>query len=335
FKYYNVSIIFVDQDSGDLTLRASAGAYEGGSEIGTAAKVASGIASSVAQTGEPLMLNDVPNDPTYCCDEGLGNTQAELAVPIKIGGRTIGVLDIEADRIDAFDELDLFTAQTLADQLAIAIENARLYEHAQELATVEERQRLARDLHDAVTQTLFSASLIAEVLPRLWEKNPDEGRRRLEELRRSTRGALAEMRMLLMELRPAALTEANLGELLQQMTDAAIGKVGIPFDLTVEGQGALPADVQITFYRVAQEALNNIQKHASASKVSLTLRYQPESVTLVISDDGAGFDPDSVSSEHLGLSIMCERAETIGAECKVESEIGHGTRVKVMWRNPL
>ena len=335
FKYYNVSIILTDQGSGELILKASAGAYEGRGDIGTVSKEASGIANSVAQSGEPLMVNDVPSNPIYYCFDGLGDTQAELAVPIKVGGRTIGVLDIEESRVDAFDELDLFTAQTLADQLAIAIENARLYEHAQELATVEERQRLARDLHDAVTQTLFSASLIAEVLPRLWEKNPDEGRKRLEELRRSTRGALAEMRMLLLELRPAALTEANLGELLRQMIDAAIGKSGANITLTMEGQGVLPADVQIAFYRVAQEALNNIQKHASASEVSIALRYQPEPVTLTISDDGIGFDPDSVSSEHLGLGIMCERADAIGAECKIESETGQGTRITVSWQDSL
>jgi len=106
-----------------------------------------------------------------------------MAVPIKIGDRVLGVLDIEEDRINAFDDLDLFTGQTLADQLAIAVENARLYDQAKELATAQERQRLARDLHDAVSQTLFSTSLIAEVLPRMWERHPDEARKRLEEIR--------------------------------------------------------------------------------------------------------------------------------------------------------
>ena len=131
-------------------------------------------------------------------------------------------------RLNAFDDLDLFTAQTLADQLAIAIENAHLYEQAQELATVQERQRLARDLHDAVSQTLFSASLIAEVLPRLWERNPDEGRKRLEEIRQLTRGALAEMRTLLLELSPAALVDADLGDLLRQLAESITGRARIP-----------------------------------------------------------------------------------------------------------
>ncbi|MCP4607509.1 MAG: GAF domain-containing protein [Planctomycetes bacterium] len=334
FSYYNVAIILLDQNSGTLALKASAGAYGGGLDIDFDASETRGVVDAVIQDNEPMLIDDVPNHPAYnhLGIEALAETGSEMAVPIMLGDKTVGVLDIEADSVDAFDELDLFTAQTLADQLAIAIDNARLYEQAQELATVEERQRLARDLHDAVTQTLFSASLIAEVLPKLWEKNPEEGKKRLEELRRSTKGALAEMRILLLELRPAALTEVSLGELLRQMVDAAVGKVGIPVNLTVEGQGSLPADVQIAFYRVAQEALNNIQKHASASEISVTLRYQPESVTLTIVDNGTGFDPGSVSAEHLGLSIMCERAKAIGTECKIESEIGQGTRIMVEWQ---
>jgi signal transduction histidine kinase len=105
---------------------------------------------------------------------------------------------------------------------------ARLYEQAEEAAVATERNRLARDLHDAVSQTLFSASLIAKVLPRLWERKPEEGRRRLEEVRRLTRGALAEMRTLLLELRPKALVEADLGDLLRQLTEAFIGRARIP-----------------------------------------------------------------------------------------------------------
>jgi len=199
---------------------------------------------------------------------------------------------------------------------------------------MEERQRLARDLHDAVTQTLFSASLIAEVLPRLWEKNPEEGRRRLEELRRSTRGALAEMRILLLELRPAALTEANLGDLLRQMAEAATGRSGIPVELTIEGQMPLPAEAKLALYRIAQEALNNVQKHAGATAAAMSLKYLPDQVELIVSDNGAGFNPDDVPAEHLGLGIMKERAGAIGARLDIKSGIGQGTRLTVTWPVP-
>ncbi len=335
FGYYNVGILLSDQKSGTLTLKASAGAYEGGPEIGDDILQSKGIVNSVAERGEPLMVNDVLNHPAYIHVEALADTRAEMAAPIKVADRTVGVLDIESNKVGAFDKLDLFTAQTLADQLAIAIENTRLYEQAHELATMEERQRLARDLHDAVTQTLFSASIIAEVLPILWEKNPEEGKKRLEELRRSTKGALAEMRILLLELRPAALTEVGLGELMHQMIDAATGKSGIPISLTIEGLRKLPADVQIVFYRVAQEALNNIQKHAEATEVSVELSYKIDFVGLVIKDNGVGFNPNTISAEHLGLSIICERAEAIEAECTIDSEVDRGTQVTVIWQNPL
>ena len=157
-----------------------------------------------------------------------------------------------------------------------------------------ERTRLARDLHDAVTQTLFSTTLIAEVLPDLWEMNRAEGLRRLEELRQLTRGALAEMRTLLVELRPNALVEVPLSVLLRQLTDAMIGRARIAIQLSAEGDAAggtrLPADVQVGLYRIAQEALNNVVKHAKATQAVVTLR-QGETVRLTVADNGAGFDP--------------------------------------------
>jgi signal transduction histidine kinase len=198
---------------------------------------------------------------------------------------------------------------------------------------VEERQRLARDLHDAVSQTLFSASLIAEVLPRLWERNRDEGRRRLEEVRQLTRGALAEMRTLLLELRPSALIEAEFGDLLRQLAESTIGRARVPVTLELEGEPScsLPPDVKVVMYRVAQESLNNIAKHAEASQVTVSLRCQAERVELRISDDGRGFDLESVPTESLGLGIMRERVEAIGAELTIESEVGQGTVITVVW----
>jgi signal transduction histidine kinase len=226
----------------------------------------------------------------------------------------------------------LFAAQTLAAQLAIAIENSRLYHQADESAASRERQRLARDLHDAVSQTLFSSALIADVLPRIWEKNPDEGRRRLEELRQLTRGALAEMRALLLELRPAALERGELGDLLRQLSEAITGRARVPVTVNIEGHATLPAEVQVGLYRIAQEALNNVAKHAAAGSVSVELRSSDKEVRLTVSDDGRGYDPEDVSPEHLGLSIMGERAEAIGAELRVDSQPKRGTRVMVTWR---
>ena len=140
-------------------------------------------------------------------------------------------------------------------------------EEEREKAAIAERTRLARDLHDAVSQTLFSASLIAEVLPRIWEKNQPEGKKRLEEIRQLTRGALAEMRTLLLELRPAALADTDLGDLLHQLGESITGRARVPVDVTVNGEcHVLTTEVKVALYRIAQEALNNVAKHSGAKR---------------------------------------------------------------------
>jgi len=203
---------------------------------------------------------------------------------------------------------------------------------AQEAVTLE-RTRLARDLHDAVTQTLFSASLIAEVLPDIWSMSQAEGWKRLEELRQLTRGALAEMRTLLMELRPNALTEIPLPDLLRQLCESLIGRARLPIQLSIEGSQKLSPDLQICLYRITQEALNNIVKHAKATHAHVTLQLD-EKVCLSIVDNGSGFDPARVPPDHLGLKIMCERANAIGAEFSIYSEPGEGTQIFVSWTPP-
>ena len=204
-------------------------------------------------------------------------------------------------------------------------------EQLEAAAAAAERERLARDLHDAVTQTLFSVAAIAEALPRIWERNPEEAWRGLEELRRLAQGALAEMRTMLLELRPSALTEHNLGALLQQLTEAMMGRTRIPLTTVVVGDCSLPAEVRVALYRIAQEALNNIAKHARASEAEINLHCQPGRVRLCISDNGRGFDPNGVEAHQLGLRIMRERAQAVGAMLKIERGEGHGTRVVVDW----
>jgi signal transduction histidine kinase len=257
---------------------------------------------------------------------------------LKVKGTVIGVLDVESDHLNNFDESDEAVVQSLAHQVAVAVDNARLFEEVQQVAVLKERQRLARDLHDAVTQTLFSASLIAEVLPRIWERDAEEGQRRLAEVRELTRGALAEMRTLLLELRPAALADAELGDLLRQLAEATIGRARVPVDVQIEGEyshectsSAMTSDVKVALYRIAQEALNNVAKHSGASQATVRLCCGPERVALHVTDDGRGFDMDAIPPDHLGVGIMRERAEAIGAELVIESEPERGTEVSVVW----
>ena len=261
----------------------------------------------------------------------LEGVQAWMWVPLTVKGRVIGGVGVAHAERDFFAAHHADLALTVANQAAIAMVNAELYEGAQTLATLHERQRLAQNLHDAVNQSLFSAGLIAEVLPRVWERDPDEGRRSLEDLRQLTRGALAEMRALLTELRPSILTDADMEELLSQLGSAFTGRTNIPVDVTVAGQGKLPGEVQVAFYRVCQEALNNIAKHAEAGQVVIQLRYAAGAVELRLCDDGRGFDPAHVSPGRSGLSMMHERAQAVGAMLSIASQPGHGTEITLRW----
>ena len=234
-----------------------------------------------------------------------------------------------------FDE-----ANNLKEVLCIGIDSTQQKKveetEAQQLkekTAEEERIRLARDLHDAVSQTLFSTSLIAEVLPKLWERNKDEGLKKLEEVRLLTRGALAEMRTLLFELRPAALADAELSDLLRQLSESVIGRARVPVGLEVEGTCVIPPDVKIALYRIAQEALNNIAKHSGASRAQITLHCQPHQVFLDIIDNGHGFDMNQVAPGSFGLGNMNERAGQIGAVLKMESKAGEGTEITVTWHD--
>ncbi len=297
-----------------------------------------GITGWVAATGEPFLVPDVRREPRYIKMEG-SQTLSELIVPIKVKDQVIGVLDAQSERIRAFDDTDLAVLQSLALQAGAAIENARLYEQAQQVAVMEERNRLARDLHDAVTQTLFSATLIADAVPGSWEKDPEEGRKLLRELRQLSRGALAEMRTLLLELRPATLTDSDLAALIRQLGEVAAGRAGVPVNVEASLDCKLPPEVHVALYRIAQEALNNVVKHSRASQVNVSLQsystaadgHLKESIVLCISDDGRGFDPGQVPPDHMGVRIMRERAEAVGAALSVESRPGHGTQVRVEW----
>jgi signal transduction histidine kinase len=196
---------------------------------------------------------------------------------------------------------------------------------------LEERQRLARDLHDAVSQTLFSAGLTTEILLR--NSDSEAIREDLEELHALTRGAQAEMRTLLLELRPSALAEAGLEDLLVQLVTVFTGRTGVPVDINIDipANYSYVVDVKIALYRIVQESLNNIVKHAEASKVGIMLRKQRKHEKLSIIDNGRGFDLENYPMDRLGISSLHERAKSIEANLTINSTPGQGTEVIVIW----
>jgi two-component system nitrate/nitrite sensor histidine kinase NarX len=255
-----------------------------------------------------------------------------LLVPLKARDRLIGVLIVDGERPGQFDLRAARLAWALANQAAVAIENARLHDQGRELAAFEERQRLARELHDSVTQSLYSASMLGLALPTAWDRDPDQARQMLAHLRDVTASALAELRTLLIELRPSVAAQVELGELLRQLARALRSRIEIPIDVEVDGTAVLPAEVQVTFYRLAQAALGNIARHAATARVRVTLRCTGESATMVIADDGPGFDVTEVARNgRSGLDVMRDRAAAVGASLEIESARGQGARLTLAW----
>ncbi len=290
-----------------------------------------------AAVTSPLVLRALEGDAGFVAGSGRPEDDAaarytEIAVPVRTKDAVLGVLDVRGGVEGTMDESDIFTLQILADQVAVAIENARLYEAGQRLAVSEERNRLARDLHDSVTQELFSMTMIAGALPVLMERNPAAARERLHRLHDLARGALAEMRALLFALRPAALEDEGLVSAIQKHAAAFQHREGVVVQLNLEVEDRLPHAVEEALYRVVQEALNNVAKHAHATAVTIALAVRDGRVCLTVTDSGAGFvlAPDGgPAGTTLGLRGMRERVELLHGSFAVRSTPGEGTTIHV------
>lgn len=327
----DVSAVFLPDDQG-LALAVLSSEQSVDIQPGYHVSLTNSITGTAFRTGQNQLVADLTNyeniDANAIHKAGLHSL---LAVPLVSGTQTIGVLSVGNKIKASLGEEEERLLMMMAPSAVIALENGQRYEHASEIAVAAERGRLARDLHDAVTQTLFSASLTAEVLPRLWDRNPAEGRKRLEKLRELTRGALAEMRTLLLELRPTALSEMELHDLLQQLAEGIAGRTQIHIDVTVKGECTLSSEVKIALYRITQEALNNVARHSKARNAQVLLIQTDQYVELNIIDDGCGFVPATKRANHLGMQIMAERVEAICGTLTIETKSGYGTHVKVLW----
>lgn len=279
---------------------------------------------------EPLLIPEINNYPGWVVIPELTWLHSYLGVPICQGDEVIGFLSLECAIPDFFTPEHAQRLQAFADHAALAIKNAKLYEQANTLAAFRERQRLVRELHDSVSQMLFSANTIAESLPLILDRHPDKLRQYMANLHNFTRGAMGEMRTLFLELRPEALAQTELGLLLAHLCNAFTGRTQIEVERHFNDSGLqFSTDIQMTYYRIAQEAFNNIIKHAQPTTASITLDWIEGWLSMVVSDNGKGFEPVGVSSDHLGIQIMRERAASIDAEFAINSEPGKGTEIVV------
>lgn len=270
---------------------------------------------------------------------GMDKDAGWVCLPVQQAGEPVGILLVTYPSIHHLSEEDMQILESFADQAALAAGNSRLRTQSEEMAVSAERNRLARDLHDAVTQSLFSASLLAEALPDLWEANQAEGTKTLQTLQQLNRGALAEMRSLLMELRPTALAESRLSDLLRQLAEAAAARTGMVIKMDLNEPTSLPSEVQVSLYRLAQEAVSNVVRHAHAKELRMVL-FSRESrmksnrgVTMEICDNGIGFNTDDDLPGHFGLKDLHERAQAINANLQISSQPGKGTTIHVEWED--
>lgn len=290
------------------------------------------IFQQMIATREPYLVADVRAEPTWIVVETQRPQLSYLGVPLSVRGEVIGFLNLNSMTPGFFNAAHVERLQAFAAQAATAISNAQLYSQAQELAAIEERQRLARDLHDAVTQMLFSSSLLAESLSRLRDpKHVDQLWERIEQLARLNRGAHSEMRNLLLELR-SDVRRPELNKLLDQLATAAMGRTpNLNITVRIEGKYPLTNTAQSALYRIAQEALNNTIKHARATTVEIVLDARADGGSLIIADNGRGFNPRDAAAG-MGVGNMRDRANMIDARLDVDTAPGQGTRITVSWQ---
>lgn len=266
--------------------------------------------------------------------QATSGTQALIALPMIVQDQALGSIVMAFPRPMHFTSPERDFMLTLAQQTALALKRALLSEQTQEMVAVQERQRLAQDLHDSVSQALFSATTIAQAIPMTWERDPERAMQQLQQVVQINRAAMSEMRILLLELRPQAIIRTPFSELMKHLIDAAKGRKVIEAELVIEGEEiTLPPDVHVALYRMAQESVNNILKHSGAPHFDIHLHYTDGQVRLRVQDDGKGFDPAQTTSG-MGLTNLRERANEIGAQLNIASAPEQGTQVQVAWTAP-
>jgi signal transduction histidine kinase len=299
-----------------------------------------GLLGAMLESDEPYRTRDIRLDPRFKGWWPAGHPEMEsfLGVPIVSRSGIIGAFYLtekaglsEKEGAAEFELADQQLIVMLAAHAAIAIENARLYERSRELTVVEERNRLARELHDAVSQKLFGLVLSAETVSTLIGSDPDEARRQLSRLQGLAREAMEEMRSLIFELRPAALESEGLAPTLRKHVDVLRRVYRTEIDLRIAGTPRLVPGADAEVLRIAQEALQNALRHAQAQRIVVSLGAANGHVQLSVADDGIGFDPAApkLRSRRLGLTSMEERARAVGGRLEIRSHPGAGTTIEL------
>ncbi len=291
-----------------------------------------GLLGAMLESAEPYRTQDIRQDPRFRGWWPLAHPSMAsfLGVPIISRGAIAGAFYLtDKEGAATFSDDDQALIQTFAAHAALALENARLHERSRELSIVEERNRLARDLHDAVTQKLFGVVLAAESGTALLQRDVTQAAAQLALVRDLAREAMEELRSVIVHLRPAALESQGLAVALAKHVEVLSRSHDREIALAVEGDEPVAAAVEGDIFRIAQEALHNAVRHAGAARIAVRLRCEPDGVQLTVTDDGSGFDTGAVRSRSLGLTTMAERARAAGGTLAIESAPGAGTTVRL------
>jgi signal transduction histidine kinase len=293
-----------------------------------------GMLGAMLADPRPFRTDDITEDPRFrgWWPDAHPLMRSFLGVPIVAKGDIIGAFYLtEKEGAAGFDHADEKVITVLAAHAAIAIENARLFEASRELSVIEERNRLARELHDAMTQNLFSLSLTAEAAGGLVRTDPGRAEAEIDHVRRLARETQAELRSLIFELRPPRLETDGLVATVGKDLEVLGRAHGLKADLRVHGAPELASAAEVELYRIVQEALNNAVRHARAESVAVDVNATDGTVTVTVRDDGVGFDPAAraIRERRLGLTSMRERAESLGGTLTIESAPRSGTTVRV------
>ena len=296
-----------------------------------------GMLGAMLESSAPYRTDDIHDDPRFrgWWPRGHPDMRSFLGVPIVARGEVIGAFYL-TEKLDAdtFDTSDQELIELLAAHAAIAITNARLYERSRELSILSERNRLALELHDVVSQKLFSLTLTAEAAATQLERDPDAARTQLERTRTLASEALAELRSLIFGLRPPVLARDGLAGALAKEIEMLRRVHGVAIELHADtgSEAAGAADRDLAVLRIVHEALHNAVRHARAERVSVRASRQADGVLMVeVNDDGIGFDPEraELRSRHLGLTSMEERARELGGRLAIRSAPDAGTTVRL------
>ena len=334
FRYQNVQIFWIDRENNAIQVRALAGMVKGKIAVGDNRPLDRGIAGWVARTGQTALCNDVSEDPRYYAVPGF-ETAAELAVPVMVKDETVAVINVDGSEPFIFDDSDVKTLETLADQLAVAMENISLYlqqqDQSQRLAVADERDRIGRDLHDGVIQSMYAVGLTLEDISNQAGPEPESVQPRLEEVVSDLNQVIGDIRRYIMDLRPTELQGRRLEEALASLVGYLEDRAGVAVTVELDIDPALlPERYFVNIWHILQESFSNIEKYARAKNVTISLAICDGDICLTINDDGQGFDLEAAElGRGYGLPNIKDRAERLGGVLYITSSPGSGTNLDI------